>query len=246
MPISRDFFLRKTLITTIFLNVGVLTAFSQGEIDSEIKEFYRNEQTLALEANSQGWGFGFRYGRRIDGFRKRLYDVSFTSVRHAREVKLSGEVGRFVYGKLNNMYSIQTMWGQQKEHFGKFDRGGVAIRSVIQAGACVAIVKPYYYIMFNNDGDKVPALYSADNTDIFAKAPYFYGVEGTNLVPGICARVASSFEFGRTDKRIQALEFGISGHIYPQEIPIMATEDNRFWFVNLFAAYRFGRIVGRG
>ncbi len=244
MPLH-DRHLLRTLFAAVLVNGCISGGFSQGELDNEIKEFYRNEQTLALEANSQGWGFGFRYGRRQDGFRKRLYDVSFTTVRHAREVKLAGEAGRFVYGKLNSMYSLQATVGQQKEHFGKFDRGGVAIRSVVQAGACVAIVKPYYYIMFNSDGEKVAAQYSADNTDIYAKAPYFYGIGQSYFMPGACARASASFEFGRTDKRIKALELGIAGHIYPQVIKLMATEDNRFWFVNVFAAYRIGRIVGR-
>lgn len=244
MPLHTKHFLR-TLFAAILVNGCVTGCFSQGELDNEIKEFYRNEQTLALEANSQGWGFGFRYGQRLDGFSKRLYDVSFITARHAREVKLAGEAGRFVYGKLNSMYSLQASAGKLKEHFGKFDRGGVAIRSVVQAGACLAIIKPYYYIVYNHAGKKVPAQYSADNTDIFAKAPYFYAIEKTHFLPGICARASASFEFGRTDKYIKALELGITGHVYPQKIQLMATEDNHFWFVNVFAAYRIGRIIGR-
>lgn len=236
----------KTLLLATFLGfVSIEGCFSQGELDNETKEFYRNEKTLALEANSQGWGFGVRYGKRQDGFRKKLYEISFTTVRHPQEIKLSGQGGRFVYGKLNNLYSLQAMIGRQKEHYGKFDKGGVAIRSVIAAGISAAIVKPYYYIVFDKDGKKTSAQYNLDNTDIYARAPYFYGIGNTYLSPGICARSAVNFEFGRSDKKIQALELGIAAHAYAQEIRLMATEDSRFWYVNLFIAYRFGKITGK-
>lgn len=237
--------MKKLTILALLISAVSFNAFSQGEIDTETKEFYRNERTLAFEVNSRGWGFGFRYGKRLTAFSKRLFETSFITVKHLREIKVSNETGRFVYGKLNSLYSLQAVTGYQKEHFGKFDKGGVSIRSVFQGGLCLGIVKPYYYIVYDDDGEKVPTQYTLDNTDIYSKAPYFHNIGSSYFLPGVCAKVAVNFEFSKTDLKVKALEFGINGHAYPAVITLMATEDNTWWYVNLFIAYRFGKIVGR-
>jgi len=236
--------MEKHLMLIFVVCLSVTDAFPQGEIDNEIKEFYRNERTLALEVNSQGWGFGFRYGRRINGTKKQLYSIDAISVRHLREVKLSTQTGRFIYGKLNSLYSIQATTGLQKEHFRKFDKGGVAIRSILQAGISTAFIIPYYYLVYNKDGEKEPSRYNPDNTDIYSRA-FLYGIPETKILPGIATRIATNFEFSKTDKKIQALELGIHAHAYISKIRLMASNDARFWFVNLFIAYRFGKIIGR-
>jgi hypothetical protein len=46
--------------------------FSQGEIDQQQKVFYRNEWSLALMINSNGFGLNYRYCDRINAADKRL------------------------------------------------------------------------------------------------------------------------------------------------------------------------------
>lgn len=237
--------MRKILLAALLFNLMLTEAFPQGEIDEEIKEIYRNERTLAFEVNSRGWGFGFRYGKHQNAFKKTIYQGSFSTLKDLRDVKLTNQTGRFSYGKLNSFYSIQTGYGIQKEHFSKFDKGGVAICTVISAGPCAGIVKPYYYIVFNAEGDKEPSRYTPNNTSIYSSAPFFYAIKESYIVPGLCFRAAASFEFSKTDKKVKAFELGANIHAYSEKIPLMATDDNRYWFVVLFFNYRFGKITGR-
>jgi hypothetical protein len=63
------------------------------------------------------------------------------------------------------------------------------------------------------------------------------------VVPGLLGKAGLSFEYGKKDAVIHALEAGVSLTVYPREIPIMATEANNFLFFNLMVGYRFGTIV---
>jgi len=52
-----------------------------------------------------------------------------------------------------------------------------------------------------------------------------------------------SFEYSKSDITIHAIETGVSLDLFPKEMVIMATEQNNFYFLTLFVAYRFGKVV---
>lgn len=226
--------------------------YGQGEIDDEVKVFHRNESTVHATVTTSGWGFGYQHGKRKDGFRKRLWDVEFMEIKHPREVKITYGLNRSVYGKHNCFYSLSLNFGQQREYFSKLDKGGVAIRHFYLAGISLGIRKPVYYYVVHTDpqtGEEIVELelFNTDNSHgtYYSDAPFIIGIGEISFIPGIHLKSGISFEYGKTDKKIRAIELGAYGAAFPKKIDIMATDDNTWYFLGLFLQIRIGRITGK-
>ena len=94
-------------------------AFGQGEIDTQTKIFYRNENTVAGLLTSTGFAINYRYAKRIDAFRKTTYEGELAYIKNPKEVKQSANTyptsRSFIYGKLNQFYALRGGIGYQKE-----------------------------------------------------------------------------------------------------------------------------------
>jgi hypothetical protein len=223
--------------------------FSQGELNEQKKIFYRNEKSLAFLLNSNGIGLNGRYSKRIDAFQKTNYDVEIVTLKHPKEYRKSSDFNPsaqgFVLGKLNTVVVIRGGYGKQKEIYQKFDVGGISIRRFYAFGPSLALLKPIYYEVYNQNTQEIlvekfdPA--SADN--IVGKGSFFKGFNEVKVRPGVFAKVGISFEYSKFDKVIHALEGGAILEGFPTELPIMATKQNYQFFLTLFISYRFGKVI---
>lgn len=246
----------RLLIT--FLGVLIsISSFSQGEFD-EVRVVTGNEKSYAFLLNSNGWGLNFRYGKRLDGFRKRLLDVDFSYIKHAKEIKTQNPYyenqKRFVFGKLNSIFALRSDIGLQKEIYSKFDKGGVAIKYFLGAGITAGILKPVYYQIVDSStiSNNERYIYLSDRkfdvtsihqvSDIYSRSSFFKGIDETTFQPGINIKLGLSFVYSNIYDALNAVEAGLIIDGFLKEIPIMATEKNDRIFVSLFVSYRFGRV----
>lgn len=250
----------KRIIILLFFLVNYLLLFSQGEIAEADKVFYKNENSLAFVPASTGLGLNYRYGKRIDAFKKWIAESDLNIVKHPKEVKIFNSnfdsQKRFIFGKLNETIVIKSGIGRQHELFSKFDKGSIAIRYFYSAGISFALLKPIYYEMVDSVyHDQVNNTYTyyygthKFNTsmhmsnDVVGKAPFKLGIDELSVVPGIYAKTGLSFEYSKTDTLIRALEAGVILDTYYKKLPIMATDNNRQIILSVFIAYRWGNIV---
>lgn len=245
----------KKIISIILIVYGFssFAILAQGEIDEQDKVFYRDEQTFAGFINSNGIGANYRYGKRLNAFNKTIYDIDLVHIKHSKEEKSPSPLypnGRsFVYGKLNNFYSLRGGMGLQREVFRKFDKGGISIRFSYMGGLSVGVLKPIYYEFISNTAeperiiDKFP---ENDHPTIIGRASFFKGFDELEFVPGGYGKLAATFEFSKVDEVIQAIETGVTVDLFYKKIPIMATSRNNFIFVTLSLGYRFGRVIDKG
>jgi hypothetical protein len=230
---------------------------AQGEINEQDKILYRDERTFAVLLNSNGLGVNYRYGKRIDAFRKTIFDIDLVNIKHPKEVKISTSQFYFtnrsiVYGKLIHFYNLRLGIGVQNEMFRKFDRGGISIRRYFAVGPAVGIQKPIYYILgIDEDAN---GIYEAQKVEkftndhpqtstIIGKASYFKGFNEISFTPGAYGKLGIMFEFGKMDEVIHALDAGIVTDLFIKKIPIMAIENNNQIFFSLFVSYRFGKVI---
>ena len=111
------------LLLFLFFILLSFFAYPQDLPDDMPKIFYRNEKTIALNLNSNGWGLGYRYGSRINFFEKRIYEIDFSVIKHPKEINLSNasflSSESFVFGKLNSVFDFRFGYGKQNEIFAK-------------------------------------------------------------------------------------------------------------------------------
>ena len=210
----------KSVLAFIVLCLGLtIDIFAQGEIDDQDKIFYRDERTWALSINTNGYGGGYRYAKRIDGYRKSTYEVELYHLKHEKELKvpsyLSQQIGsNFVYGKLNTFFALHGGIGFQRELYRKQDKGSISVRYFYNFGPSVGLLKPVYYIVDvadeNNNYVRKTIRFEShlSAASIVRAAPFYKGLKELSVVPGGYGKFGFTFEFSKSDVVFNAIETG--------------------------------------
>lgn len=244
--------MKKLLITAVIIIIGIDYACGQGDLNEQQKIFFRNEKTIAVILNTDGFGLSYREGKRIDYLNKRIIDFDFGTLKNSKEVKLSypDAPGTFVFGKINTVFYLRGGFGHQREIYKKADLGGVAIRYFYSGGPVIAFYKPIYYKIIvpisSGEANIIEQKFDIkklDPTMIYGKASFFKGFNETKVLPGLFVKGGFNFEYSKEDKVIHAIELGAQVNLFPKVIPIMATQNNKAIFFSLFASYRFGVVL---
>ncbi|MEN8118826.1 MAG: hypothetical protein ABFS35_00675 [Bacteroidota bacterium] len=236
--------MKKSIALYLFILFFSFQSFAQGEIDDEKKIFFRNEKTWGFFIFSNGWGGNYRYGRRINAFRKFIWEIDLNYIRHPKEIKLTIDpysASSFVYGKMNVPIELRGSVGFQRELFRKIDKGGVSVRFVYNAGPTIVLLKPIYYEVTDTSGYINIEKFS-QGVNIYGRASFFKGFSEIKIDPGIFLKAAFNFEFSKKDNKVKALEVGVTASAFLNEVEIMAAQNSRY-LLNIFISYRFGQII---
>ena len=237
-------------ILFIILSVDVISQENENDIP---KIFYRNERTISLNLNTNGWGLGYRYGDRINFFEKKIYEVDFSILKHSKEVKSSSSwfsSESFVFGKLNSVFDLRIGIGKQNEIFSKRDPGSVSVKYFYTLGPSLAFLKPIYYEIINYANDSMfmvteekfnPGIHTSG--DIRGKSSFFKGFDEIKFVPGAYVKAGFNFEFSQSENILHALEVGVMFQAYLKSLEIMAVDDNQQFLFSMFVCYRFGKVI---
>ena len=253
--------------------MGVISSYTavyaQGEIDHQQRVFFRNEWSVGLMINSNGFGGNYRYGQRINAADKRLYEIDFAYLRDPKEFRSyvveRNSNARYVEGKTNFAVNFRIGYGKQHERFRKHDRGGIAIRRFHNFGPSIAVLKPIYYNVGTSTMGRLPLdplpdnphryspMWNSSNIWVINRASFFKGFSEIGIVPGAFGKFGYNFEFGSHDRIIHALEAGLIAEGFLQRLQIMdfgnpdinhsRIAQNQQFFLTVFLSYRFGRIV---
>lgn len=245
--------MKKLLIIAVLILTFTFSMYGQGELNEQPKVFFRNEKSFALVLNTDGFGLSYRAANRINYLNKRIFEIEGGTLKHPKEYKqptFYTQGGSFKYGKINSPFYFRLGLGRQHEIFKKADLGGIAIRYFYSAGPVLGFYKPVYYrIIYPLPGNEYIIkeekfkVAITQPQDIYSRASFFKGFNEIKLVPGLFAKGGFNFEYSKEDKIIHAIEVGAQINTFPNEIPIMASSDNKNIFFSLFVAYRFGMII---
>lgn len=233
----------------------------------------RSEISAGFRLNSDGWS-GFidrgivksKETKYSDLFHNiRLYQVELSEHKDPKEIKRaitdqstsggSQKSKPFVFGKINNFYTLKLGYGIRKMIAGKPEPGTVSIHLVVLGGLALGMEKPYYvdgYIPQDNFGTLVPATfkYTDSTKSSFLNEQYLQGSAGfakglgeIQFVPGLHFKTALHFDFAASRHTVLAVETGINLEYYTKSIQIMANQDGKAFFGNLFASFQFGRRI---
>ncbi len=222
---------------------------AQGDIDEQAKSLIRHEQSGYIMFNTNGWGLGANYGKMKSIYKKTLYSFEFSEINHPKELKLNNPIypegRRYVFGKLNEFYAFRLGYGALKTLYFKKDKGGIEVRYLYHTGLSLGVLKPVYFEIINSQQQLQTERFNSsmhNYLDIYGRASYFKGMDELSVVPGVYFKTGASFEFGKKDLIINALEGGAAVEFFAKPIDIMATASNRWYFLSLFVAIRYGQI----
>ncbi|PID87754.1 MAG: hypothetical protein CSB06_03710 [Bacteroidia bacterium] len=239
----------KSRLILFILLLQTIGASAQGEINNEHKILFRNEKTFGISANSNGFGFGYRYAKYINIHKKWIFEGDINLVKHPKERKrVNGYVNssrRFVYGKANEAFNLRFAFGRQIELFKKADYKSISIRLIYSGGPALTFLKPIRYLVYQSQKKEAEWEFFKKGTPIqyiIDRTPFHKNFENIQLLPGIFLRTSFGFEFNDRDKRISLLEVGITAEAYLKRVKIMEIDKNPFFIPALYIAYRFGKV----
>ena len=225
-------------------------AIAQSKQEEEGVLDYNKQSAFGVQLRTNGYGVFYEMGRMKSPRFSTNYILELSEIKHPKEEKYPGSSffgNSFVYGKVNNFYQVKLGFGQQYIFGQKGNKNGVAVIGLYQGGLSVGLVKPYYIAVQNSSGERVEIKYEQDTTSFLDPASIYGGVgfaKGWSEVkvnPGIYAKTALRFDFGRFNESIQALEIGISADLYSKKVEQMAQNKPRQVFYQGHIAFVFGQ-----
>ncbi len=249
MKKSSHFF--KSSLIFLFLLFASNTLYSQSTLDSLV-DYNKDSRSLVFMLNSNGYSVGFRFSKRLDGFKSRLIDLDVAWVRHSKEQRIASlysNQSKFVFGKLNQLFSGRVGYGRQKELYGKYAASGIAINFYYTIGASIGLLKPVYFDVVKNAGTKDQYVETEkfnkdeiyNSAQIYGGASFFKGFDEIVPVFGGYIKLAFSFDINKRYKAINTLELGAIIDIYHQKLPMMEYVEQHPYIFTMFIAYRFGK-----
>jgi hypothetical protein len=152
----------------------------------------------------------------------------------------------YVYGKINNFYSVQLSFGGHRFLGQKGNKNGVAVSVVYKGGLSLGLLRPYY-IQVEDNGTNKTIKYSPETDSLF-KFGFIIGSGGLGmgwgemkLKPGAFAKTGLRFDFGRYNEVVSGIEVGVSAEYYSGNIPIMLYQKDKQFFYQGHIAMIFGR-----
>jgi hypothetical protein len=251
----------KKIVSFFLFLLFCLAGWGQGQIDTQEKMIFQNERSVSLSLNSNGFGAGYRFGKRKTYLNKNIFDIELAYIKHPKEVKVSASPysyatsRKYVYGKTNLFVNLRPSIGFQREVFSKEDQGSIAIKYYIAGGPSIGITKPIYYsfdiiapiagqnYIIDTRVEKFEFSQHPVSSEIAGRAPIWKGMKELALYPGLHAKLGISFEYSKYNRLINALDVAMTFDAFTKKIPIMYTELNNQFFLTLTASYRFGWLV---
>ena len=252
--------MKRIFIFFLFLLSGLI-AWSQGEIDPQDKVLFQNERSISVSLTTNGIAGGYRFGKHKTYLDKTIFDIELAYIKHPKEVKISASPysyatsRRYVNGKTNLFVNLRPSIGFQREIFSKEDRGSIAIKYYYGGGPSLGITKPIYYTfniiapvgginyIVDTRVEKYEFVQHPSTTEIAGRASFWKGFDELAVYPGLHVKGGMTFEFGKYNHLINALDVSATFDAFLKKIPIMYTELNNQFFFTLAVSYRFGWVV---
>lgn len=197
---------------------------------------------------SDGYGVFFEIGRAQSVKKSLLYQLELSERKHPKQTKMAGiyqNLSPLTYGKINFFYPIKLGVQQQYLLGNKAGKNGVNITGNVGGGVVAGLLRPYYVQVVRGGNITYIKYDSADSADFISQAvggPTFgKGWSEITVTPGLYAKAAVRFDYGRFNPVITALEVGVDGEYYTKKMPIMAYNDQKQFFFSAYVSILFGK-----
>jgi hypothetical protein len=217
------------------------------KMDDEGELVFDHYWALGFKLSTDGYGIFYDHGKYITNRKTRIFDIELNEIKDPKDHKeaVSGDGYSYNYvsvGRLNNFYELKASIGQQFLLGSKGNKNGVAVTYLYSGGLSLGMLKQYVL--------HVQSLSTTQSTypTIFDSAFVVYDALGLgggwnhlSFSPGLNAKMAMRFDFGRFNQNITAFETGVTGEYYLNEMPLMAYVPPKHLFFSAYISIMFGK-----
>ena len=220
---------------------------------------FNKQNVFGLRLNTDGWGVVYERGYLKTVKTTNLFALEFNEKKHPKEQKINNvlnnngflQIGNpYIYGKRNSFYQLKLSYGQQRMLGGKTNKNGVAVHAIYAGGISAGFERPYYVRVQDSspEGTRNIKYTPADSALFLAPAPNIlmgtglrFGWNELKFVPGVHAKAALRFDYGRFNEVVTAIEIGMNIEAYSRKVQIMLLNPEQQVFFNGYIALMFGK-----
>ncbi|TWI85110.1 hypothetical protein IQ13_0266 [Lacibacter cauensis] len=219
---------------------------------------FNKQSVFGLRLNTDGWGLLYEKGYMKDANTANLFALEFNEKKHPKEKKLNNVLNNngflqlgnpYVYGKRNSFYQVKLSYGQQRMLGAKANKNGVAVHAIYGGGFSAGLERPYYVRIQDPgpNGSRDIKYSKADSASFLEPGNIIMGTglrHGWNelkFVPGVHAKAALRFDYGRFNETVAAIEIGMNLEAYSRKVEIMLLNPAQQVFFNGYIAILFGK-----
>lgn len=212
---------------------------------------YSKQSIFGIQLRTNGYGVFYELGKMKSNRKTTTYRIDIAETKDHKEEKLLGSSffgNSFIFGKINYFYPVTLGMGQQYMLGQKGNKNGVAVSAVYSGGVSLGLLRPYY-IQVDDPANQVNKTikYTPEDSALFL-GPTITGGGGfgkgwseIKVKPGVFAKGAMRFDYGRFNESVSALEIGVTTEYYFSKIPIMLFRKDKNLFLHVYVAILFGR-----
>jgi hypothetical protein len=223
-----------------------INALMKQEEEGEI--IFHKQSVFGIKLSTDGYGISYEVGRFKSPRVANIFQFELNEKKSSKEKRISLFNGfnfnSVVYGKANNFYQFKLGFGQQRIIGGKGNKNGVAVMAIYGAGVSIGMVKPYMVDVEDSFGNRVRKTYPIISDSGYAELGASGFTTGWNKVkidPGLHAKAALRFDYGRFNESVTAIEVGVNAEFYTSKVLQMAYVPKKQFFFCGYVSLLFGR-----
>lgn len=221
------------------------------KMDEEGDIIFNHYGVFGVKLATNGYGLFYERGKFITNKKSRTLTFEWNEIKDPKDHKEAVSSDGYTYnyvsvGRLNNFYELKASYGQQFLLGGKGNKNGVAITYLYSGGLSLGMLKQYVMDLQTTSANQ--NVYTSTYPTIFDSAYVVYDTKGLGggwnhlrFSPGLNAKLAMRFDYGRFNQNITAFETGVTAEYYLQEMPLMAYVPPKHLFFNAYISIMFGK-----
>jgi hypothetical protein len=217
---------------------------------------YRKHSVFGFKLTNDGYGAMYEVGKAQSIRKALLFQLDFAERKHPKEEKQTNPFvpsSPFIFGKINYFYPLKLGVQQQYLLGNKTNKNGVSVTANFGGGISLGLLRPYYLeVNDTTNGSRRQIKYDSPDSSIFtsnnklaqlsvSSAGFGKGWGDMKLTPGLYAKAALRFDYGRYNEAVSAIEVGANAEYYTKNIPQLIFIKQKKLFFNIYVALLFGK-----
>jgi hypothetical protein len=216
---------------------------------------YEKETVAGINMNTNGGIIGgamFKHSVHLKKNQYHLFAFEVVNVKHPKEQRYSSSVtgNTFLFYKQNYFFVLRPQYGREIILFNKSEEEGARVNGIIATGPSIGILKPYaidydYTDYASYSGPPIdvrseafdPGLHTNPQSRILGTGGLFTAAGKSKFTLGWSLKAGLAFELANSTTGI---EVGGLIEIYPKEIIIIPSAQNRMLFGSVYVNIYYG------
>ena len=219
---------------------------------------YSKHTVFGFKLTNDGYGGFMEIGRAQSVKKSLLFQLDISERKHPKEDKQTNPSyagPALIFGKINFFYPVKLGVQQQILLGNKSNKNGVSVTGNFGGGISLGLLRPYFLEVFDTTASppqRKSIRYESADSNLFKSNSELYYLQATGpgfgkgwgnlkLTPGLYAKAALRFDYGRYNEVVSAIEVGVTAEYYTKKIPQLIFTTPKNLFINVYVSIMFGK-----